>query len=487
MSLTEKTASGVFWNLFGGFIGLAMNFAIGLILARILEPKEFGILGMISIFISISEMIVNSGFNQALIRKVDCTEIDYSTVFNFNILISVSLYIILFFIAPFISIFYKEESLANIIRVVGLSLVLNSMSLIQRVKLTKSLNFKVLNNIQNLSNFLSGLIAVSMALNGFGVWALIFKTLLRDLFNSIFFWSKNFWKPIIVINKDSFYSLFGFGSKLLLSGIIGTIINNFQYIVIGKYFSAQELGLYTRAELFKNLPSQNIENAISTVSYPALAKIQHDKIKFESAFKKLLLNTVFLISFFMIGTIVIAEPLIITLVGEKWRNSIIYLQLISIVGLMYPILSININLANVVGRSDLYFKGQLFSQIISVVSIIIFAYWGIKMMIVGMIFNCIISFFIFSKISSRFIDYRAIAQIKDIIPNILLMTFAWLSSALICLIFTFKGIPIIVIKSVIAIIIVITIAEYFKQNEYLNIKNLLKSKLKFNFSSMLIR
>jgi teichuronic acid exporter len=478
MSLTEKTASGVIWSLLGGVIGLVLNFGIGLILARILEPKEFGILGMITIFISISEMIVNSGFNQALIRKNDCTEIDYSTVFNFNVLISIFLYIFLFFGAPNISIFFNEALLTDIIRVIGLSLLINSVSLIQRVKLAKNLDFKTLNNIQNLSNLISGLIAVLMAFKGFGVWALVFKTVLRDLFNSIFFWSRNFWKPILVINKDSFYSLFGFGSKLLLSGIIGTIINNFQYIVIGKFFSAQELGFFTRAELFKNLPSQNIEGAISSVGYPALSKVQYEQEKLTNGFKKLLLSTVFLISFFMIGTIVIAEPLIISLVGEKWRNSIIYLQLLSFVGLMYPILTININLANVMGRSDLYLKGQLYSQIISVISIFIFAFWGIKMMIFGMIINSVISFVIFSNISSRFTNYELFKQIKDISTILIIAIISWLPSLFLKQLLSTNGLIEILLFSSISLFFLVIISEFLKQKEYLAIKFIIISKIR---------
>jgi teichuronic acid exporter len=477
LALKEKTINGIIWGFLGNFINLGINFAIGIILARILSPKEFGLIGMVTIFITISEMFINSGFSQSLTRKNDCTEIDYSTVFNFNILISTLFYSALFFAAPFIAKFYGEESITNLIRVLSLSLIINSLTLIQRVIITKKLNFKLLNNTLVFSNIISGTISIILAYKGFGVWSLVFKNIIRDIISSSIFWIINKWIPIFTINKKSFKELFGFGYKLLLSGIIGSIINNIQYILIGKYFSANELGFYTRAELFKNLPSQNIESVISSVSYPALAKIQDDSEKLTLGFKKLFLNAVFLVSFFMVGTAVIAEPLIIILVGEKWRQSIIYLQMLTVVGFMYPLLSININLANIVGRSDLYLKFQFISQLISLIIIIPASFWGIKSLIIGIILNSTVSYIFYANVANKFINYKIIEQIKDTIIISLYMIVSWAIPALLYLVFSDYNILFLVAQIVLAILILVLISEFFKQKEYLEIKKIITNKI----------
>jgi O-antigen/teichoic acid export membrane protein len=286
------------------------------------------------------------------------------------------------------------------------------------------------------SNIISGTIAIILAYKGFGIWSLVFKNLIRDLISSGIFWILNKWTPIFTINKKSFKELFSFGYKLLLSGVIGTIISNIQYVFIGKYFSATELGFYSRAELFKNLPSQNIESVISSVSYPALAKVQDDSEKLTQGFKKLFLNAVFLVSFFMIGTAVIAEPLIIILVGEKWRQSIIYLQMLSIVGLMSPLNSININLANIVGRSDLYLKYQFISQIISLIIIVPLSILGIKSLIIGVTINSFISYLFYANVANKFINYKTFEQIKDVLLISLYMIIAWTIPALLYFVFS---------------------------------------------------
>ena len=250
MSLKQKTVSGLLWSFVDTIAGQGITFIIGIILARILSPREFGLIGMITVFIAISESFINSGFSSALIRKKDCTNIDFSTVFYFNLAAGILFFLILFFTAPFIAAFFNEPQLTAIVQVLGIVLIIDSLTLIQRTILTKRIDFKLQARISVIASLGSGVIAIVMAYKGFGVWSLVAQRIAKQGLNSIFLWLWNRWKPLLVFSMQSFKELFGFGSKLLVSGLIDTLYRNIYYLIIGKFFSAQELGYYTRADEF---------------------------------------------------------------------------------------------------------------------------------------------------------------------------------------------------------------------------------------------
>ena len=271
MGLKEQAISGVLWNSVGKLLGMGIEIIVGIILARILTPKEFGLIGTITVIITLSQVFINSGFSQALIRKQNCTQEDYSTAFFFNLAIGIIFFVILFLASGFISRFYNKPELKPLVQVLGIGLIISSFTLVQSAKLIRRIDFKLQTKISVIASIISGFIAVIMAVKGIGVWSLVVKTLFNQAINSILLWYWNRWKPDLVFSVASFKELFSFGSKLLLSGLIGTFFNNIYYIVIGKYFTAADLGFYTRAELFKNLPSQNISDIMTNVSYPVLS------------------------------------------------------------------------------------------------------------------------------------------------------------------------------------------------------------------------
>lgn len=254
MTLKQKTVSGLLWSFIDNFSNLGIQFIIGIILARILSPKEFGLIGMLTIFIAVSQSFINSGFSQALIRKKDPSQADYSTVFYFNIIIGIVCFLILFFCAGLISRFFKEPQLKLLVQVLGLSLIINSFTIIQQTILTRKIDFKLQAKISIISSVVSGIVGLGMAFAGYGVWSLVIKTITMYSITSIFLWLWNGWKPVLVFSIQSFKELFSFGSNLLVSGLIDTIYRNVYYLVIGKYFSAQELGYYTCADQFNTLP-----------------------------------------------------------------------------------------------------------------------------------------------------------------------------------------------------------------------------------------
>jgi O-antigen/teichoic acid export membrane protein len=419
MNLKEQAINGVLWNTFGTLASFAVEFVIGIVLARILTPAEFGLVGTIMVVIAISQVFVNSGFSQAIVRKQDCTQEDYSTVFFFNLVAGIVLYLILFASAGPISRFFNNPELRPLIQVLGIVLIIGSFTLIQQAILIKMIDFKLQTRVAIIASVLSGVIAILMAITGYGVWSLIAKALINQGIISFLLWYYNRWRPDLIFNAKSFRELFGFGSKLMLSGLVGTFFNNIYYGAIGKYFSAPDLGFYTRAELFKNIPSQTAERVITAVGYPVLARVQDDPQKLNSAFRQILTTTFYIVAVFMFGMAAVADSMVVTLIGEQWRQSVVFLQMLCFVGLLYPLNSININLLNVVGRSDLYLKLQVISQVLTVPVIVFGILFGIQIMIFGMCLNSLLAFFYFSRVSSKFSGYSVGSQLKDILPLLL--------------------------------------------------------------------
>ena len=417
VTLKEKTIKGLFWSFIDSFASQAVSFIVGIILARLLIPKEFGLIGMIGIVIAISASFINSGFSQALIRKQNCTTEDYSTVFYFSVIVASIFYIILLFTAPLISWFFKEPQLTLIIRFLSFGLIIDSLSIIQSTTLNKRIDFKLQTKISLISSIISGLVGIIMAYSGYGVWSLVFKSLCGQTIRSLLLWFWNKWQPVWVFSIKSFRELFSFGSKLLASGLLDTIYNNIYYLIIGKYFSAMELGFYTMADNFKNLPSQNINNIMSRVSYPVLSEMQNDFIRLKASYKKMITSIMLLSCILMISMATVAEPLIISLIGEKWRQSIIYLQMLSFVGMLYPLHALNLNMLQVLGRTDLHLKLEIIKKVLAIPIILVGIFFGIKALILGLMLLSIIAYYINSYWSGRFINYPMKEQISDILPG----------------------------------------------------------------------
>jgi len=479
MSLKQKTITGLIWSFIENFANLGVTFVAGIILARILSPREFGLIGMITIFIAVSESFINSGFSSSLIRKKDCTQADYSTVFFFNLGIGILFFTLLYFAAPAIGDFFKEPELKPIVQVLGLVLIIDSLTLIQKTILIKRIDFKLQAKISVISSTGSGIVAVVMAYKGFGVWSLVVQILSRQTLNSVFFWLWNRWKPIMVFSVDSFKELFGFGSKLLISGLIDTIYKNVYSMVIGKYFSAQELGFYTRASQFKQLPSQNISGVIQKVTYPVLASIQDNVPRLRDYYRKLIRSTMFITFNLMLGMAAVAEPMIITLIGEKWRPCIIYLQMLCFVGMFYPLHALNLNMLQVQGRSDLFLRLEIIKKILAIPTIIIGVFWGIKIMIAGMMVNTLIAYYLNSFWSGKMIGYSMKQQVKDILPSFFMA--ALMAALVFCLRWVLNVNPLLtlIIQVFAGAMFILILSEITRFKDYLFLKSLISEKLSF--------
>ncbi|MDM0524866.1 lipopolysaccharide biosynthesis protein [Clostridium perfringens] len=422
-SLKSKSLSGIFWTFSETVLNQGIQFLIQIFLARLLLPEEFGLIGMITVFIAVSNSIIDSGFTNALIREKNPTQEDYSTVFYFNLLTSVILYIILYILSPQISLFFNQPKLLNILRILAITLIINSFSIIQRTILTKKINFKVQMNINIVSSLVSGIIAVVLAFKGFGVWSLVFRTIIMQTMQSILLCIFNNWKPSLVFSIKSFNKLFSFGWKLLVSGLIDTLYNNLYYLIIGKIYSPVDLGYYTNAQKLRDVAATSISTSVQKVTYPVLSEIQDDKDELINAYRKIIKNSVYITFPIMIGLSSVARPLIMLLFGDNWISSIEYFQILCIAGMLYPLHAINLNILQVKGRSDLYLRLEIIKKVISLILIFIaiFSRLGVIALIWIMVVNSIISFFINSYYSKDIIGYSTIEQIRDILP-ILFMT-----------------------------------------------------------------
>lgn len=475
--LREKAIKGVSWSFVDNIANAGITFIVGIILARILSPAEFGLIGMITIFIAVSNSIVDSGFSSALIRKVEPKEVDYNTVFYFNLCLGIVLYLILFYSAPAISWFFKEPNLISITRVMGTILIINAFGIVQRSLLVKEVDFKNQTKISMISSIISGIVGITMALKGFGVWSLVSLQISRQLLNTIFLWVISKWRPVLEFSKDSFQELFGFGSKLLISGLMDTIYNNIYFLIIGKYYSAVQLGQYTRAEQFNSIFSSNLTSVVQRVSYPVLCNIQDEDERLKLTYRRVIKATMLVAFTCMLGLAAIAKPLILLTIGEKWLQSVTYLQIICFAGMLQPLHAINLNMLMVKGRSDLFLRLEIIKKAIAVVPICLGVFYGIELMLWGSVFISFAAYVLNSYYSARLINYSIWAQIKDIYPSFLVSIFVAAAMFLFTL-FNYSVWITLPLQCTLGFIITIATFEIIKSTEYFELKGILLSIIK---------
>lgn len=415
----KKTIDGFFWASIDTLFNQGIQFFVGLVLARILSPKEFGLIGMLTIFIAVSQTFIDSGFASALIRKKVCSAEDYSTVFYYNLVASLLLFFILFYSAGLIGGFFNEPLLRPMIRFLSFGLIINALGLIPKVILVRRVDFRTQAFASLISSIGSGMIAIVMALQGNGVWSLVALTLSRFFLGMVLVWIASRWVPKRVFSTSSYRNLFAFGWKILASSLLDTIYRNVFYLIIGRFFSASELGFYTRAEQFKGIPSERLAGLVGRVSYPVLSGIQDDKIELKRVYKRLTRDTMFVAFLLMLIMAVVAHPLVVVLIGEKWAITARYLRLLCFVGMMYPLHSLNLNMLQVLGRSDLFLRLEFIKKILAIPTIWAGITWGVEVMIIGMMVNTLVSYVLNSYWSGRLIGYSIREQLSDIIPSFL--------------------------------------------------------------------
>ncbi len=470
-SLKNKTVKGLSWSLIDNIVGSGITFLVGIILANLLTPEEFGIIGIVMIFIAVSNSIVDSGFSNALIRKIDSSSKDYNTVFYFNLFISLALYVVLYFSAPFISKYFSQPILTPIIKVIGLVLPINAFAIIQRTLLVKKVDFKTQAKVSSIASISSGVLGIGMAYMGYGVWSLVAQLLSRQFFNSLFLWIFNKWRPDLQYSWDSFRSLFSFGSKLLVSGLIDTIYRNVYQLIIGKFYTSAQLGHYTRALQFQTIFTSNLTSVIQRVSFPVLSEMQNEPERLKNAYRKVIKMTMMVTFTLMLGLAAVAQPMIVNLIGKKWMQAVYYLQIISFAGMLYPLHAINLNMLQVKGRSDLFLKLEIIKKIIAVFPIVLGIFYGIEYMLWGSVITGFISFFLNSYYSGMLINYSTVSQLKDILPSFLV---SFSISLVLFLMVDLLGdsIWVLILQILLGLVLTFVVYSIFKNREFLEFKAL---------------
>lgn len=477
MSLKKQVTSGIIWT-FGQQFGIQLiNFVVSIILARLLLPEEFGLIGMISVFIGVGNALLNAGLTNSLIRSKDLDQGDYSTVFFFNLFSSIIIYVVIYFSAPLIADFYDQPLLTSIVRLYCISFIIAAFMAVQQARMTKNMEFKTQTIISIPSLIVGGGVGITMAYMGYGVWSLVWNQLVTQSVRSIQFWIYSGWQPSLVFDNNKFKEHFSFGYKITLSNLIGKIFDNSYPIIIGRFFAASQVGFYTRAETMKNLPVKNISLALNRVTYPLFSTIQDDNVRLKSVYKKLMKMVVFVVAPVMVFSAVLAEPVFRFLLTEKWLPAVPYFQILCVAGILYPVHMYNLNVLTVKGRSDILLKLTIIKNALLTLAIIIGVQFGIFGLLYAQVILSLVSFFINAFYTDKFIDYSAFEQTRDLIPIVILSIAAgagiffvdmWLSEGL--------DFVRIVTGSFIGVVIYLLLSYMFNFSSLFELKKLLLKK-----------
>jgi len=482
-NIKAKSTNAVIWSAVDKFSAQGIRFILGLIIARLLLPSDYGLIGMLAVFLALPNVFIQSGFGAALIQKKSADDTDFSTVFYFNIFVGIFMYFVLYITAPLIADFYDEPKLTLLTRVLGFTMIIESFAIVQRTILTKNLDFKIQTKISISSILPSGIIGVLFAFYGYGVWALVFQSLSRQFFLTVFFWIFNKWRPQVVFSTQSIKSLFSFGSKLLISGLLNAAFTRIQLIVIGKVYDAASLGFYTRAKQLQSFPVQSLSQIINRVSFPIFSKLQDDNKKLLNAYRKIAKMAVFVNFPVMVGLIIVSEPLINLILTEKWLPSVPYLRVMCIGGLLGPIHVLALSVITAKGDSGLFLKLDIVKKVMILTTILITYRWGVMAIVTGF---TILSFFIFYLnfyFAGKKLNFSFRKQLRDLLPYLLISIVMGIFMIVAGNILSMSDIIKILIQLFTGIVIYVFMSRLFKVEAYyetLDILNTLKSKFKQN-------
>ena len=478
-SLKKDTTNGVVWSAIESFSAQGVQFLIGLILARLLTPVEFGIIGMLAIFISVSNVFVDSGFSSALIQNQQRTETDFSTAFYFNLGIGLVCYAILFLISPIVADFFNTPILNPILRVLAFIVFINSLIVVQIAKLTIKIDFKTQAKSSFIATVISGIVGVSCAYMGLSVWALVVQQLSFAAINAILLWWFSKWIPSRVFSVDSFKKMFSYGGNILLSGIVHTLYMNLSTIAIGKYYTARALGYYTRGRQFPDLICTNLTSIIQRVTFPILSKIQDDTERLANIYRKYIKITSLGIFFLMVLLASLAKPMIIFLITDKWFDAIIFVQIMCYALMFDHLNKINLNLLYVKGKTNLVLRLEIIKKILGFIILLISIPIGVLAICIANVINCQIAIIVNTYYSGKYINLGYWKQFKDYLPYLLIAHIAcfpaWLLSTLVDI-----PILVLVVGPIISTVIYVICLEMIKDRIYIeDIKPIIKKTFSY--------
>lgn len=419
-NLRQQTKKGLYWSFFNQFANYGMQFCVGIVMARLLSPSDYGITALPAVFMAVAYIIQNGGLSGALIRKTDLSEKDLSTAFYYSISVGIVLYVVMFFSATWIADFYNTPVLVPLIRVTALGFLWGPLGTPQNVILNRKLDFKTPTKISIISRIVSAIVGISMAFIGYGLWALVISGLLSSFLSLLMNWYVVRWIPKTGWSKDSFKYLWDYGNKMMASSLLDTLYNNIAPVFIGKFYSPAELGVYNRAQGYAMMPSQNVTGVIQGVTFPVLSKMQNDDEALAHNYRRMLKATAFIIFPIMMMLSALAHPLVIILVTAKWESCVILLQIICFSFMWYPVHAINLNLLQVKGRSDLFLRLEIIKKIVGVSILAITLPHGLIVFCCGSVVSSLIALVINTYYTGKLINVGYFKQMRDLLPIVLL-------------------------------------------------------------------
>lgn len=420
MSVKNKVIRGVAWSAIEKFVRQGLMTLFSILIARQLSPSDYGMVAMLNIFLAVAQLFVDSGFVEALIRKQDRTEIDFSTTFWFNIGVALVIYVILFFSSPMIASFYGEPLLEKLLEWVSLVLVINSFRVVQQAKLYIELDFRKQAWLSIISVLVSGSVGFWMAGNGYGVWALVWQTLLNNLLNVILLWVSEGWVPSFAFSCRSFKSLFGFGSKLLMTRILHTLYMNGSYLLVGKFYSSALTGLYSQSVQMTSFLPNSIDEMLARVAFPIECELQNNDEALLHTFYRFLRLNAFIVFPLMMGLAALAEPMVRLLLTEKWMDVVPLMQILCFGWIWQPLSGMTWQILNVKSRSDYYLKSEIIKKIIAFVILFSTLFWGITAICIGWVMYCVIDLYVITLYTKRLIPSISFkGEMRVLVPILL--------------------------------------------------------------------
>lgn len=419
-NLKIKATSAVIWNFTELMLRRGAGGLTTLVLAWFLTPEDFGLVAMMAVFLSLSNVLVDAGFSQALIRKQSVSSRDYNTAFYSNIAFAVIAYAGLFLAAPAIASFYEESRLVSLVRVAGLAVIFTALSAVQLAVLSRELKFRLQLQVSLPAALISGLIAILLAYLEAGVWALVGQILVQAMVTAILYWGLAIWRPSFSFGWAEFKTLFSFGGYLLLNQVTTVPFKYMYVIVIAKLFSSQLAGLFFFSQKIRDLLVEQLVSSVQTVTFPALATLQDDPKRLKNGYRQVIATTTFLVFPGLIFLVALAENLFHLFLPESWWEATIYVQLLCIAALMNPLNAINLNILKVTGRSDLVFYLGLFKKALAIGIFAVSFRYGVMAIIMGQIVHSVLAYLPNSHYSKRLIHYSVSEQLADILPGLML-------------------------------------------------------------------
>ncbi len=474
------------WTAMQKYSTMIIQFISGIILARLLTPHDYGCIGMLLIFMVLAEAFIDGGFGSALIQKKRPTQEDYSTIFFWNLGMAALLYAVLFFSAPAIARFYKIPLLCSVLRVQGLVLFIYAFNIVQRNQLQKKLNFKALSIVTVTTAFVSLAVTVFLAYHGFGVWALVAQNIISALIPALVFWFYIKWRPMLVFSWQSFRELFGFGFYMFLTNLLNQLGHQIQGLLIGRFYNASTMGLYSKANSTERLASSSISQIMTQVTYPLYAEVQDDKARLAGIIRQLTMSLAYITFPLMFIMLLCAKPIFVILYSKRWLDSVPYFQVLCIAGLAYCLQSVNYQSISAIGKSKTLFVWTLVKRTMGIAFVVIgLLVAGMKGLLVGMVINTWFSYAVNIGMVSKYISYKWWAQLKDIMPIMLVSILSTLVSYGACSFFSLSMYVDSIVKIAVYVLVYMGWTYIFKPEASRNIQttlNTLKKKLNFENS-----